>query len=71
MGLNARHQIEDMLFVWSHLRAMDFNRDLQRRWLAEAQRPAFPLPERIAGEIYRRRLSSWAAALGPIKHGWG
>lgn len=34
-------------------------------------RPAFKLPERVTQRILRRRLSSWQAALGPIKHGWG
>ena len=33
--------------------------------------PAFQLPERVTQRILRRRLSSWQASMGPIKHGWG
>lgn len=35
------------------------------------QMPAFQLPERVTRRMCRRRLASWQAALGPIKHGWG
>ena len=69
--MSVRAQLEEMFVVWNQLQAMEFNRYLQRRWLYEAQQPAFPTPERITKQIYRRRLSSWQAALGPIKHGWG
>ena len=44
----------------------------RERWLYEAMRPAGPEPKWVADQrTYRRRLASWQASLGPIKHGWG